>query len=288
MPQQRTLSDKSNRTWDHLEIFSNKPFDLVKCYFHDTFDLGSISMHKHTFHELNIVTRGKGIYCLADRTGIAEEGCVYMIPPKVEHGYMYDTDLVVFHMVLHNNFILRYSKELNTISGSVFNDLNVKLDKEKLDTLMTVLLELDRIQRNPDNVSDIMKNSLTLYLITKLYVFVNKDENENMKAYPEELTRCVDYINAHFMEKINKKQLCEMLKVSYSTLRRYFTDIYGMTLTEYLQDLRIRYSINLLKNTEKPILEIALECGFYDGSHFNKVFKDKTGYTPLSYRNIRD
>lgn len=286
MLQQRALSEDSTRTWDHLEIFSNKPFNLVKCYFHNTFYLGAINMHRHTFHELNIVTKGKGIHCMDNKTDIAEEGSVFLIPPNVEHGYMFDNDLVVFHMLLHSNFILKYSEELNSISDSLLNNMNVKLGSEDLAKLMNVLIELDQFQSTQDNVSDIMKNSLALYLISKLSTFIPKNEKEHKKTYPEEMIKCVDYINSRFTEKISTKELCKMLNVSNSTLRRYFIEEYGMTLSDYLQDLRIRYSIDLLKSTCKPIHEIAVECGFYDSSHFTKVFKDKTGYTPLSYRNI--
>ncbi|HHT93563.1 MAG TPA: helix-turn-helix transcriptional regulator [Clostridiaceae bacterium] len=275
------------KTGEHLDIFNNKPFNQVKCYFHDTYYMGAINMHKHNFYELNMVTRGTGLLCMDKDSTVVEEGNVFLILPNVEHGYMIDNNLIVFHMLLHSNFISRYSKELNSLSISLQNNLNITLDKSELDEIMNLLIELDQLQRSSDTSSDIMKNSLSLYLICRLSRHMPEKDKNDEKTYSEGIVKCVEYMNLNYKESINMKKICSMLGVSYSTLRRYFMGVYEMTPSDYLRELRIRHAIDLLKNSDKPILEIALECGFYDRSHFNRTFKDKTGYTPHAYRNIQ-
>ena len=44
----------------------------------------------------------------------------------------------------------------------------------------------------------------------------------------------------------------------------------------------------LLKNTRESILEISLEVGYDSSAYFSKIFKRRTGMTPLEYRASKD
>jgi AraC-like DNA-binding protein len=61
-------------------------------------------------------------------------------------------------------------------------------------------------------------------------------------------------------------------------LNRSFTDL----LTQYRTD----HAAQLLTRTQASVAEIALACGFPDQSYFTKVFKRRTGRTPLVYRQF--
>ena len=57
-----------------------------------------------------------------------------------------------------------------------------------------------------------------------------------------------------------------------------------MSFTEYLNEVRIKRSRELLKDTDMEILDIALFVGYEDQSYFTKVFKKITGNTPRKFR----
>ena len=57
-----------------------------------------------------------------------------------------------------------------------------------------------------------------------------------------------------------------------------------MTAQSYVEQVRIFHAIEALKKGDKSILQIALECGYYDHSAFVKRFKKFTGTTPLQFR----
>ena len=63
-----------------------------------------------------------------------------------------------------------------------------------------------------------------------------------------------------------------------------FKEYTGKTVNEYLTEYRIYIAKQLLEDTEKSILEIALECGFNEASYFIRIFKRQTGISPLKYR----
>jgi len=58
----------------------------------------------------------------------------------------------------------------------------------------------------------------------------------------------------------------------------------GFSPLHYLINIRIAEAIKLLKNTNKPVTDIALETGFYSSQHFSTTFKKLTGYTPRQFR----
>jgi YesN/AraC family two-component response regulator len=59
----------------------------------------------------------------------------------------------------------------------------------------------------------------------------------------------------------------------------------GITFTDYLNQVRINRSCELLTNTSLNLIDVSLQAGFDDQSYFSKVFKKLKGITPKSYRN---
>jgi len=67
------------------------------------------------------------------------------------------------------------------------------------------------------------------------------------------------------------------------TVRLYF----GTTPTDYVNDIRIAYALRQLEMGDQAILDIALECGIPNLSHFYALFRARTEMTPRAYRLIR-
>lgn len=58
----------------------------------------------------------------------------------------------------------------------------------------------------------------------------------------------------------------------------------GVAFSEFVNRERLREAERLLRETDLPLLRIALECGFHDQSHFGGRFRKATNFTPLNYR----
>lgn len=75
------------------------------------------------------------------------------------------------------------------------------------------------------------------------------------------------------------------LGVSLSTLFRDFRSTFGCTPGEYIRQARIAQATELLKGN-RPVAEIAAECGFWDQSHFNRCFRIAMGVSPSQFRRL--
>lgn len=86
------------------------------------------------------------------------------------------------------------------------------------------------------------------------------------------------------LNPLSLTELSKMFQVHPVYLSKSFKQVFGLTITEYYRKCRINTSCRLLKETKLSLVEIALECGFYDQSHFCKYFQAIIGMSPLVYR----
>ena len=96
--------------------------------------------------------------------------------------------------------------------------------------------------------------------------------------------RSVQYINAHYAEKITLEEMARRVYLSPAYFSRVFKEETGEAFTAYLNRVRIDRSKELLRHKSIRLTDIALLVGFEDQSYYSKVFKKLEGITPLRYR----
>lgn len=94
----------------------------------------------------------------------------------------------------------------------------------------------------------------------------------------------LDYLHAHYQEKISLENLAAHVFLSRAECSRFFKKIVGMTPFTYLLHYRLRKSMELLRDSEQSITTIATTTGFSTVSYYIEKFKKYTGYSPHVYR----
>ena len=92
------------------------------------------------------------------------------------------------------------------------------------------------------------------------------------------------YINDHYAEDISVSQLARLIGTSTSKFTRAFIRTLSITPGKYINNIRLTAARQMLETTDKTLVEIAQETGFYDLSHFTRTFKKEFGKTPGRYR----
>lgn len=99
-----------------------------------------------------------------------------------------------------------------------------------------------------------------------------------------EMAVVLEYMNGHLAETITMRDLAAQSHLSLSQFERRFKALFQITPTQYLIRLRLNKACQLLAGSSAKITEIALQCGFYDHSHFSRLFSATYGKPPSDYR----
>ncbi len=213
--------------------------------------------------------------------------------------YPYDKEKRLIEKVKEGN-----SEEAQKILKSLFNEIllieygNIEVVKARVLELCTILSRTSveggaSLQKifglNFDFITSLSKinNIQDLYNWT-VRITNNFADNVLGNIYSGSsyiINQAVQHINSNYMNKITLKKLANYLHVNQSYMSRLFKKEMNMSFSEYLNDVRIKRSKNLLKNSDMPILEIALYVGYDSQSYFTKVFKKITGTTPKRFRD---
>ncbi len=102
---------------------------------------------------------------------------------------------------------------------------------------------------------------------------------------PERQVRQVlEYINEHLNQDIKLADLAQLLGMSQFHFSHLFKQAIGTAPYQYLLQQRVERAKQLLKQTDRSIMDIAFLCGFNSHSHLTKQFRQFTGMTPKAYR----
>lgn len=98
------------------------------------------------------------------------------------------------------------------------------------------------------------------------------------------LLRAKDRMDAASHEEWPVKRLADVSGVSEAHFARSFKDAFGVPPHRYLLTRRIERAKAMLRDTDMPIIEIALDTGWNSLGTFGRVFKDVTGESPTELR----
>ncbi|WAM33176.1 PocR ligand-binding domain-containing protein [Caldicellulosiruptor morganii] len=98
------------------------------------------------------------------------------------------------------------------------------------------------------------------------------------------IEKIIEYIKNHYMEDITLEDLAKMVYLSPTYLSYLFKKQLGITFKEYLINIRLKKSKELIETTDLSIGEISKMVGIEDQNYFSRLFKRKFGVSPLNYK----
>lgn len=124
---------------------------------------------------------------------------------------------------------------------------------------------------------------LLLHMVNR-YITEKSGAKRRVPLWAKELKGIIqDYIDTNF--SLNLQEISKELDIHPAYLSRAFSKYFdNLSFGEYIRKLRIEKAIELLKQPQYSLTEIAYLTGFSDQSHFNRIFKKHTGVQPSAYR----
>lgn len=98
------------------------------------------------------------------------------------------------------------------------------------------------------------------------------------------LERAVDYIRAHFRDRVSVEDLAREVHISPRQLHRKFIEAFGVGPQAFILKLRIQAACEALQDPNKLIADVGAGLGFCDQSAFTQTFHKHIGLTPRQYQ----
>ncbi len=116
-------------------------------------------------------------------------------------------------------------------------------------------------------------------------VFREKHKNKDVNI--DFLQRVTDIIYREMKNQgFSSRKLAEELSMSISQLNKKLNATTGYPASSYILQIKVDQAKKILASQEKPISEVAMECGIYDVNYFARIFKKSTGVTPTQFQRL--
>lgn len=150
--------------------------------------------------------------------------------------------------------------------------------------LVSILRDLHLVIMQEEK--DFRKEEIFYLLLEQLIEEYTEQEETSPKSEQSMEAKIIcDFLEKNYMQRITLDDLSNLTGLSKYYLLRSFTKQKGITPYSYLETIRIDKAKKLLEQGELPI-DVALQTGFTDQSHFSNFFKKFIGLTPKQYMNI--
>jgi len=123
-----------------------------------------------------------------------------------------------------------------------------------------------------------------LFFNILLRIVEQLQEQQKDDSAERSILDCVNYINNHYQESLEREALARKVSLSSSYFSVLFKKYVGCSPVQYITKVRLDKAMQLLRGSNKPISVVALEVGYHDPLYFSRVFVREIGMTPRAFR----
>lgn len=252
-------------------------------FLHATFVTHSFPRHTHETFAIGVVESGVQATYYKGSTHIATSGDICLVNPGEVHTGFSPHECGWTYRVFYPDAALleRVAREASVHVGELPHFPSpVIRDRHLASRILAFLKAVE------DSDVSLEKESL-LFSVLEQMVRRHADARDGKPVGRHKEKRAVktalEYLDAHFVDNVRLSELSSMANLSEFHLLRLFRAVVGLPPHAYLIQKRIDYARSLLSR-QLPILQVGLETGFTDQSHFTRWFKKIVGITPGQYR----
>ncbi|MHC8494480.1 AraC family transcriptional regulator [Thalassospira sp. SM2505] len=240
--------------------------------------------HSHDTFSIGTVNGGHSTYWNRGKTHETQAGSVVILNPEDVHGCnpVKGADWCYDMLFVDPGWLLDLQIEIDADAAGKFAMFSDTISHNP--RLYNGLADLADTLINPD-IDVLGKETAMVSFFGDLHVQLDLrgDLDGGIGSVNDrKMIRVADYIRTHYDENISLDALAGLVGYSRSYLVRAFKKTFGMTPYAYLINCRVQRARHALRRGEK-IVDVALETGFADQAHFQRIFKRLMATTPRQY-----
>ncbi|HBE43283.1 MAG TPA: AraC family transcriptional regulator [Bacteroidales bacterium] len=259
-------------------------------------NLEKSTWHYHNRYEISFITEGTGKRIVADSISEFHPGDLVFIGQRLPHVWIADKDLYnpsnrFLEMVFlqFNSDVLCQQllslPEFRNVSRALnYSERGIQIVGQSLNEVSEIMLQLpymnnfDRILNFYKLMNIIGRSDTVIQLASSEYL------RKRLDTGSRRISMIHEFLMNNYLDVVNLEQIADLVNMAKGSLCHFFKMNMGMTIFEYLNQIKVDFACKLLMDPDLSILRVGLNSGFNNISHFNKQFKKITGLTPLEYR----
>lgn len=252
--------------------------------------LPETNYHCHDFIELSFIRSGSVDYCVEGENYTLKKGQVLISNPGVYHREFFNSNTRCreLHIGLTNLSLFTNSKKDYIDIG----DKHILTFNKYKDDILKTCSEIVDEQNNYNQTSPFMLKSLVMKLLVLLHREINEELNSDdagefsfksreKKELVEGITK---YLNENYVQDISLYTLSKNMYLSPVYISKIFKEVMGDSPINYLIQIRLLKSKELLEDSTLSIKTIAKMVGYDDPYYFSKLYKKYYGISPNKTR----
>ena len=274
-----------NPNYRLIEYLENKDDDLYVrlCGIEQCLPGKQAGPGKRTGYHLHAVISGKGKLRVGDYSYDVHAHQLFLTVPGIEMWYQADEKEPWYYCWT----TFEGKKAWQYLQDAGFSEERYLLDCH-IETNRFLEVSQEMLSKPDLNLSGELYRLGHAYRFLSLAIESYEKQNKKAGAYSDLSTDdyirfALKYIQNNYAN-LQIKNLADYIGLN----RTYFTTIFKekmyMSPQEYLMQTRMRHACDLLRETELPVHVIASSVGYENALTFSKIFKKKTGVSPLDYR----
>ena len=248
-------------------------------------------LHSHKQWEFTIFLEGKYLNRINGKDYIAVANRVFILGPAHSHALtQLETknryrDIYIENKKLYDIVLMFFGKSLMRRLCNTENPICFDLSPQCLTELQPRLKALTSISRidSDYNSQRQIADSIIVYLLGKL---IEKDYIEK-QPFPDWFLQVFTQLQEPKVFCRHISEIIEITNYSHSQFSMLFKKYINQSLVDFIGNIRLEYSLDLLGNENLSVLDIAYTIGYNSVSHYISKFKKKYGVTPLQYRKSK-
>ena len=252
----------------------------IKVFIHK---LGDVNMHWHRSIELLYVVKGEVNITVGGTLFNLKDDDVILINSQVPHSLSAENATMIAAQIKLDLLTVIPDRMKNYS----FDCVSVKDDKNKFANIKHCIASLLKFNVESSNYISMLNISLCYKLMYELYLNFSSQRDRATDSRNEQLSRLnvlLGYINDNFAETLSLDKLAEIVSVTPAYLSKSFKQLMGMTVSEYIKNIRLHQATILLSTSHDGTELICEKCGFPNTHSFLAAFKEKYSTTPSRWR----
>ena len=237
----------------------------------------SFRRHWHEHVELQYVLEGSARIQVEQQQYEAKSGTLIIANSNELHwGYSETAPFLGRALIFRMD---AFSKEMDA-ENLVFSNV-IRDDPKVREYMDQIWEEIRQAQPGSKAACKALLLQLLVYLRRNFVVqTLTKEESFRKKREQERIEKVISYIEKHYTEAISNQTLADLLFLSKGRFEHLFRECLGVSPLQYINELRLKKAMSLIKGSSYSVTEIAEAVGFSDYNHFGRLFRKYYGCAP--------